>query len=71
MIFSHAEFIAYARFSERAHPNFGTRVSVAIPTSDILINVDLLSSGADTLALILKLDGLRGIVAVFLDVHDL
>ena len=68
---SRAEFIAYTWFPERAHPNLGTWVSVAIPTRHIIVHIDFLAGSAHTLTLVFKLDGLGRIVAILLDVDNL
>jgi hypothetical protein len=65
------EFIPDARFSERAHPDFGARISIAIPACHIFVNVNFLTRGSHRLALVLELNWLCRVIAILLDVDHL
>ena len=67
---SRAKFIPYARFSERAHPDFGTRIPVAISAGHVFIDIDFFARCADALALVFELDGFGGVIAVLLDMNN-
>jgi hypothetical protein len=65
------EFIPDAWFSERAHPDFGARISVAIPACDIVVNVDFLTRSSHAFTLVLELNWLCRVIAILFDVDHL